>query len=394
MKSAEIIREFEQVFGDSRRVRVSRGPGRVNLIGEHTDYNDGYVLPMAISRAVWIAGRRRNDRRIRLHSSDFGEMAERSLDDLERRGPAHWSDYFVGVMWALREIGANPEGVEAVVLGDVPQGAGLSSSAAYEVSAGVLLNDLFSLALEQTALVRLAQRAENGYVGVQCGIMDQFASGLGVAGSALQIDCRTLEYRPVALPRNYVVAVADTGVRRGLVGSEYNARRRECEMGVSILREVMPGVRALRDVQVEDLERWKDRFPDTTYRRCEHVVAENRRVSQAVLALERGDVSAFGRFMNASHASLRDLYEVSCRALDIMVGVAGEIDGVAGSRMTGAGFGGCTVSLVHRDAAPEFVRRVPGEYCRRMPGPLSCEPAVYLFDAAPGAGIVEKAQKG
>lgn len=380
---------FARVFGDSDGAVAVKAPGRVNLIGEHTDYNEGFVLPMAIDRSVVITGRRRPDRGLTLCSANYGEITKLNLDELEPGCCEGWPAYFAGVAWVMREAGLDVGGLDALIDGDVPQGAGLSSSAAFEVATGLLFSTVFNLGIDGVALARMAQKAENLFVGVSCGIMDQFASSLGRAGHALLIDCRSLDYEPVALPfAEYTIAVADTGVRRGLVDSEYNARRKECEEGVRILETVMPGIEALRDVCAADLTKNGHLLPPAVLDRCRHVVGENERVERAVAALRSGCAHEFGRLMNESHTSLRDLYEVSCRALDAMVEAARTVEGVLGSRMTGGGFGGCTVSLVRRDSAAEFATRVPEQYNRAMEGVPHGEPRVFFFDAAGGARLV------
>lgn len=380
---------FARVFGDSDGAVAVKAPGRVNLIGEHTDYNEGFVLPMAIDRSVVITGRRRPDRGLTLCSANYGEITKLNLDELEPGCCEGWPAYFAGVAWVMREAGLDVGGLDALIDGDVPQGAGLSSSAAFEVATGLLFSTVFNLGIDGVALARMAQKAENLFVGVSCGIMDQFASSLGRAGHALLIDCRSLDYEPVALPfAEYTIAVADTGVRRGLVDSEYNARRKECEEGVRILKTVMPGIEALRDVRAADLTKNGHLLPPAVLDRCRHVVGENERVERAVAALRSGCAHEFGRLMNESHTSLRDLYEVSCRALDAMVEAARTVEGVLGSRMTGGGFGGCTVSLVRRDSAAEFATRVPEQYNRAMEGVPHGEPRVFFFDAAGGARLV------
>lgn len=380
---------FARVFGDSDGAVAVKAPGRVNLIGEHTDYNEGFVLPMAIDRSVVITGRRRPDRGLTLCSANYGEITKLNLDELEPGCCEGWPAYFAGVAWVMREAGLDVGGLDALIDGDVPQGAGLSSSAAFEVATGLLFSTVFNLGIDGVALARMAQKAENLFVGVSCGIMDQFASSLGRAGHALLIDCRSLDYEPVALPfAEYTIAVADTGVRRGLVDSEYNARRKECEEGVRILKTVMPGIEALRDVSAFDLAKNGHLLSPAVLDRCRHVVGENERVERAVAALRSGCAHEFGRLMNESHTSLRDLYKVSCRALDAMVESTLAVEGVLGSRMTGGGFGGCTVSLVRRDSAAEFATRVPEQYNRATEGVPHGEPRVFFFDAAGGAGLV------
>ncbi len=380
---------FTARFG-APQPRVFRAPGRVNLIGEHTDYNDGFVLPMAVERAVWIAARPRPDRHARLYALDFNQDDSFSLDSIERSDDAPWSNYVRGVVWALEEAGYRLRGVDAIITGDVPIGAGLSSSAALEVAGALALTTLGEAEVDRVRLALLCQRAENEFVGMRCGIMDQFVSALGRRGHALLIDCRSLEHRLVPIPAGVEVVIADTGKRRGLVNSEYNLRRAQCEEGVRLLQQVMPGVRALRDVSPADLARFADRLPPPVRQRCQHVVDENARVLKAVAALEAGDVLAFGALMNASHKSLRDLYQVSCEELDAMVEVAQGLKGCLGARMTGAGFGGCTVNLVWSHSVDEFCRRLAEGYQRRT----GLRPAIYVSRPADGAGEVTAGTAG
>lgn len=384
--------EFERHFGSGAagRTRVVRAPGRVNLIGEHTDYNGGFVLPVAIDRDVLMIGRRRTDGQIRLYSLDYQEEASSPVDALDRRARPTWSRYVYGVVWALQERGIEVGGFEAALTGNVPQGAGLSSSAALEVATALLLQALFSFSMEGPEMALLCQRAENRFVGVNCGIMDQFISRLGKQGTALLLDCRSLEHRWVPLPGDeFRIVIANTAVARELVDSAYNERRAQCEEGVRILQQFEPGVRELRDVTPSLFERFRDRLPEPVRRRVEHVVKENERVLQAVAALEQADWERFGHLLNASHASLRDLFEVSAPGLDLMVELARRVPGVLGSRMTGAGFGGCTVSLVHAEAVPQFLAQVLPAYREQATWALSGEPEVYVCQAADGARILE-----
>ena len=370
-------------------VVVVRAPGRVNLIGEHTDYNEGFVLPAAIDRDVMIAVRTRRDRTVRVRSLNYGETVEFALDRITYDHDHLWSNYVRGTLRVLAESGTPLRGIDMVVVGDVPAGAGLSSSAALEVATAVAALAVAGFDLEGRDMALKCQRAENSFVGVNCGIMDQFASVLGKAGYALFIDCRTHECEPVPLPREYCIVICDTGVRRGLQDSEYNLRRSQCEEAVRLLRRHKLGIGALRDVlpeELPDVEKW---LPEAVRARARHVVLENARVARSVDALRAGYVGEFGRLMVDSHASLRDVYEVSCPELDAMVEVAMDIPGVAGARMTGAGFGGCTVNLVHEDAVDEFRRTVLTRYMRKVnPSRLSFEPQVYVCRAEDGAGVM------
>jgi galactokinase len=349
----------------------------VNLIGDHTDYNDGFVLPMAIDRAVWIAFRPRGDRRVLLHSLDFDEDAAFDVGD-GARGDEGWVEYARGVAWALGEAGGPVCGWEGVVAGDVPLGAGLSSSAALELAVARAFAGACGLAWEPSAMARLAQRAENVWVGVNCGIMDQLISAAGAAGRALLIDCRSLETRPVPIPEGAAVVILDTATRRGLVDSAYNERRGQCEAAASFF-----GVRALRDVDETTFTARAAELDPVIRRRARHVVTENARTLAAAEALAAGDVRRVGELMHASHRSLRDDFEVSRVELDTMVELAGAYAGCHGARMTGAGFGGCAVALVERRVAEGFARDVAARYEARA----GLRPAVYVCAASQGASL-------
>jgi galactokinase len=375
--------EFEQCYGAVPELIV-RAPGRVNMIGEHTDYNDGFVLPIAIDRSVLVASSRRADHTVRLRTADFGEQVVFSLDSIVYDERHRWSNYQRGVAQVLAERGLDLPGVDAVIASDVPVGAGLSSSAALEVSMAVTWQVLAGFELARPELALLCQRAENTFVGVNCGIMDQFISALGEANAALLIDCRSLEHRPVLLPVGAVVVVMDTRKQRGLADSAYNTRRAECEQGVRMLAQHLPDIGALRDVSPSQLERYASDLPDNVHRRCRHVVSENQRVMDAVEVLAKGDSRAFGRLMDASHRSLRDDYEVSCAELDAMVEAAWSAPGVIGARMTGGGFGGCAVALVEKDMAGVFCEQVAPQYHKQT----GLQPNLYLCVAEAGASVV------
>ena len=365
-------------------IRIVRAPGRVNLIGEHTDYNDGLVMPAAIGLEIWIALVPADDRRVEITLAADGDRQGFSLD--ERTEPREsWIDYVVGVAWALSERGVPLRGLRGMLVSTLPVSSGLSSSAALELAAAWALSADVPPPLEPMEVARAAQRAENEYVGVRSGLMDQFASGLGQAGRALVLDCRSLEYRPVELPlAEYTLAVCDTRAPRRLESSEYNARRAQCEAAVALLAREDPSVRALRDVDMAMLERLGGILDAETLRRCEHVIRENERVLAAELAFARDDVPEIGRLFAESHASLRDLYEVSSPELDAMVDIAVATEGVAAARMTGAGFGGCTVNLVRRDAVAGLVDAVSREYAPRT----GLEGVVYPVEPVAGAGLV------
>jgi galactokinase len=386
-RATQVRTRFSERFG-APPAAVVRAPGRVNLIGEHTDYNEGYVFPIAIDRAVYIAAQPRADRTVHLVSLDFDQVSEFSLHRIEPDPVAPWSNYVRGVAFFLEQRGLRLAGMDAVISGDVPLGAGLSSSAAIELATATAFQVLNRFEMNGVELALLGQRAENEFVGMRCGIMDQFIAALGQRDHALLIDCRRLAYRPVPLPPSVRVVVCDTGKRRGLVDSEYNLRRQQCETGVQLLQRHLPHIRALRDVSPDDFERYRADLPEVARQRVEHVVYEDERVLKSVAALESGDVAGFGRLMDESHASLRDLYQVSCRELDIMVEVARRLPGCLGARMTGAGFGGATVSLVEAAATADFSVRVADGYRAAT----DLEPAIYVTRAEDGAGILESSQ--
>ncbi len=375
---SRVISEFTQRHG-SPPTAIVRAPGRVNLIGEHTDYNDGFVLPMAIDRAIWIALRPRPDRLVAVHSLDFDETTEFALDRLEKQ--AGWIEYLKGVAWALQDAGHTLAGFEAVVAGDVPIGAGLSSSAAWELAAARAFAIVSGFAWNAAQMALLGQRAENKWVGMNCGIMDQMISAAGRADHALLIDCRSLATQSVPLPPGVVVVVLDTATRRGLVDSAYNERRSQCEAVAKFF-----GVKALRDVTLDQLNGKRDQLNRTAYRRALHVISENDRTRQAAEAMKRGDAIELGQLMQLSHMSLRDDFEVSSRELNIIVECAEHQAGCYGARMTGAGFGGCAVALVRQDAADAFSAGVAAEY----EDATSLKPNIYICTATNGAEVVPR----
>jgi len=351
----------------------------VNLIGDHTDYNDGFVLPMAIDREVCIAGRARDDRRVSVYSIDFDEDATFALDGgSPRQADGSWVEYLRGVAWALDDGGRPTSGWEGVVAGNVPVGAGLSSSAALELATARVFSAVNGVVWQPVSMARLAQRAENEWVGVNCGIMDQLISAAGTSGHALLIDCRTLETRAVAIPESVAVVVLDTGTRRGLVDSEYNERRAQCEEAAALF-----GVPALRDVDMLTFAERAGELDPVTRKRARHVVTENARTLEAASQLEQGNLGRVGALMDESHVSLRDDFEVSRPELDAMVAIARAHDGCLGARMTGAGFGGCAVALVSREHAAEFVRGVGDRY----KGTVGLHPSIYVCAASAGASV-------
>jgi galactokinase len=359
---------------------VAFGPGRVNLIGEHTDYNDGFVLPMALERGVAVACRRRSDRRLHAYAAQPDETQEISLDGLTPGGATGWLAYVAGVAWALERAGNALPGLDAVITSDLPVGAGLSSSAALEVATARALAHLAQLPWDPVSMARLCQRVEHEFVGVPCGLMDQLASAASREGCAMLLDCRSLETTFVPVPGTAAVVVMDTGVRRALVQSAYAERRAACEAAVAVLRQGNTRVRALRDVDRAQLEAARDRLDPLVFRRASHVVVENTRPPAMAAALDADNLDAAGRLMNDSHASLRDLYEVSCPELDLVCKLARAHPACFGARMTGAGFGGCGVALVQRDGGTAFVREVEAAYRARGPG------GEAFFVTRPGAG--------
>jgi galactokinase len=381
-KSAGLRQTFRDQYGEDPT--IYRAPGRVNLIGEHTDYNDGFVMPSAIEFYVWVAAAPRVDCKLSIHSLNYSETVEVDNSSPELRPRKHWSDYVIGVAVMLERAGYTMRGANLVVLGEVPIGSGLSSSAAIEVAAGLALLANAGLHLDRRELAKICRQAENEFVGARVGIMDQFVSCCGHAGHALMLDCRSLEYRLLPLPPGIELVICNTMVKHALAGGEYNVRRQECEEGVRLLSRALPGVAALRDVTWQQLESQAKQLPETIYRRCRHVIGENDRVNQAAVALEENDLAGLGSFLFESHRSLRDDYEVSCPELDLMVDLAKKQPGVIGARMTGGGFGGCTVNLVHTEAVLDFQRSVAREYAQA----IGVSPEIFVSLAAEGAGEV------
>lgn len=379
----DLENKFRELFGALPPI-VVRAPGRVNLIGEHTDYNDGFVFPAAIDRDVLIACAPRNDAQVRAFALNFNQSSTFSLDRLQpaTEGRERWSNYLRAIAWVFQQEGLPARGLNCVVLGNVPVGAGLSSSAAILVAGGLAFAAVSGAQIEPVKLALMAQRAEREFVGVNVGIMDQFISVLGQKDHALLIDTRSLTYEAVPLPQTGVsIVIADTNKKRGLVDSEYNTRRAECEQAVEILKRFLPSIKALRDVSEADLQEYGGELPEEVRKRARHVVTEDARTLASVKALKAGDIVRFGQLMNASHESLKDDYQVSCRELDALVDAARSIEGVFGSRMTGAGFGGCTVSLVADAAVEEFQREVPPRYKQAT----GLNTTIYVTPAAQGA---------
>ena len=383
MTVEEITTAFDHLYGT--RPRIYRAPGRVNLIGEHTDYNEGFVMPMAINFATHVAIAKRDDRVLRIRSDIFKEDASMDLTAAPARGRKHWSDYAFGVAVKLQEAGHAISGANLLVHGEVPLGSGLSSSAALEVSTGLGLLDISEEKIDRLQLAKTCQKAENEFVGARTGLMDQFIACFGKAGHAVMIDCRSLESQALPIPDEVSLVVCNTMVKHELASSEYNARREQCEEGVRILSRQLPNVNSLRDVSVAEVDKFRHELGEVIYKRCLHITSENDRVRAAANALQERDLKTFGKLMNESHESLRDDYEVSCRELDVMVDLARAIDGVFGARMTGGGFGGCTVNMVDVSAAGEFARAIKADYAKAT----GHAPEVYVCAAADGAERVQ-----
>ncbi len=361
---AKLYSAFEEYFGQPP-TRIARAPGRVNLIGEHTDYNDGFVLPMALDRATYVAARPRPDRVVRVFSTKFREEDQFDLDQVVRDERRQWVNYIRGVVKGLQARDLPLQGADLMIDSDLPSGSGLSSSAALEVAVGYTFQLLNNINLLGEELALVAQGAEHTFVGVKCGIMDQLVAALGEAGHALLIDCRDLSYRPIPIPAQACVVVCDSGVRHRLAGSEYNQRRAGCEEAVRLLRPALGKIQALRDVRSTDLAMYGNLLPPDLLRLARHVVSENERTLTAAAALAAGDLTKMGQLMVASHISLRDDYRVSIAELDILVELALAAPGCFGSRMTGGGFGGSTVSLVAADAVDAFVTAMIDGYAIR-----------------------------
>lgn len=368
---------FRERFG--MPAKVFRAPGRINLIGDHTDYNDGYVMPMAISASTWVAGAKRQDRTLEAYSENFSESVTLSLDALAGGPRQHWSDFVRGVAATLQKTGHQLSGANLLIYGEIPLGTGLSSSASLEVA--VALASVSGLFVPLLDLVKLCQTAEHEYVGTRCGIMDQFVTCFGRLGQALMLDCRTLEHRFLPIPSDAQVVICNSMVRRELATGEYNHRRADCEGGVKTLQSFLPRIRALRDVEIADLEKHKSGLSATIYRRCRHVVSENQRVLEAAKALQSKDCVQLGRLMYESHASLRDDYSVSCSELDLLVNLATSLSGIYGARMMGGGFGGCTVNLLRSDSVAAFRTDIARMYAEKT----GIRPDTYIYEPAQGA---------
>lgn len=389
MNITELKKRFWEIYhGSEAGIRVFTSPGRVNLIGEHTDYNGGYVFPAALTLSSTVIARPRTDRQMNLIATDLGIQVQASLDKLEEYKSLKWGNYQLGVADELQKAGYKLTGCDLLYHDTVPLGAGLSSSAAIEVATAIALVSLGNThhGLEQSVdmikLALISQKAENNYVGVNCGIMDQFASAMGKADHAIFLNCRDLSYKHVPLNlKGYKIVIANTNKKRGLADSKYNERRSQCEAAFEILKRHLPGASCLGEISTEEFDRFKHEIKDETVRkRAEHIIEEDDRVLRSVEALNNNDIELFGRYMTASHDSLRDLYEVTGTELDTLAEEALKIEGTAGSRMTGAGFGGCTVSIVREEAVDEFIDRVGKGYTART----GLVPTFYITEVGDG----------
>lgn len=384
MKTNELTERFEEIYGKSKEnsSRTFFSPGRVNLIGEHTDYNGGYVFPCALDFGTKLVIRKNNSDKLRFATTNFNEKGEISLKETLKKIDNSWYNYPLGVVDQLQKMGHSIEGCDFLYSGDIPNGAGLSSSASIETVTALALNELFSLAISKMDIVKLSQKAENEFVGVNCGIMDQFAVTMGKKNHAIFLDCYTLEYELVPLKMDgHKLIITNTNKRRGLADSKYNERRSECDTAVDMLNKKTK-IENLSQLDYDQFMDLKDAITnEVVFRRAKHVISENKRAKDAVEALQNNDLKKFGELMNQSHDSLRDDYEVTGIELDTLVEEARKIKGVLGSRMTGAGFGGCTVSLVNEEAIEEFKETVAENYKKR----IGLSPDFYIAEVGDGA---------
>jgi galactokinase len=383
MNKKELWDKFGSTFRDfDLENGAYAAPGRVNLIGEHTDYNDGFVMPMAIEKEITMLAQLRPDKKIKFYSLDYDQLVEYELDNLEYDQKNVWANYLMGVVDEIQKLGKKLQGFNLMFTGNVPQGSGLSSSAALEVVTAMTICDLHKIKIDGVEMALLAQRAENNFVGVQCGIMDQYISRLGKKDHALLIDCRSNDYQLVPFKNDdYQIVICNSKVERGLVDSEYNQRRKECNQAVEFFADKEDEkITALRDVELKTVEKYKEELPKNVYKRAHHVVSENERVLASQKALESDEMQKFGELMYASHRSLSEDYEVSCKELDILVKIAAE-ENITGARMTGAGFGGCTVNLVKKDLTEQFIKTIKEKYKKKT----GIDAEVYISNPAAGA---------
>jgi galactokinase len=380
MKKNLIEQAFKENFGGD--FRLFSAPGRINIIGEHTDYNEGFVMPAAIDKKIWLAIVPVQERKAAIYSVDYDEH---SVFDIDGPMPSlpHWALYPFGVIKELQAIGRNPGGFNAVFGGDIPDGAGLSSSAAIECVFGTALNSLFGLGLDKLKIAKTGQLAEHNYAGVRCGLMDQFASMHGKEGHVIRLDCRSLHYEYAPLELNgHELILTDTRVKHSLASTEYNHRRAACEEGVRIIGTKMPGVTSLRDLRPKDILPYKDVLGEETFLCCEFVTEENERVLETVKSLESNDLKKVGQLINASHHGLRNKYRVSCRELDLLVDTALTVEGVLGSRMMGGGFGGCTITLLKTSSTDNYIKATQAAFHESF----GADPVYYRVNISSGAG--------
>ena len=375
-----LTQKFVEIFvGEAR---LFRAPGRVNLIGEHTDYNGGFVLPMAIDKETAIAAAPREDRLIKVFSVNYEESAEFDLDNEPKLIEGFWLNYIEGTARILEENFGKLRGANVLIWSDVPTGAGLSSSASLEISVGLALSKISNKTVDRTALAKIGQQTEHDYVGAKVGIMDQFVSANAEKNHALLLDCRSLKFENVPLDTSETaIVICDTNVKHNLASSEYNTRRRECEQAVKFLKEYLPNITQLRDVSLPEFEKHADKLPEIIRRRARHIISENERTLKAASALKNNNLQEFGQLMNQSHKSLKNDFEVSCRELDLMVEIAQNTKGVLGARMTGGGFGGSTVNLVNRESLNEFKETIKTEYQKS----IEIFPTILVAEASDGA---------
>lgn len=379
-------KRFQVEFGADPSI-IASAPGRVNLIGEHTDYNEGFVLPIAVDRRLCVAAQRRSDRAVRILAADFDDVYEFSLDKLERDEQFNWRNYPCGVAWVLQQNGIDLTGMDAVISSDIPIGAGLSSSAAIEVATALALLHFADADVDRKILAQWCQQAENEFVGVRCGIMDQMIALLGEENHALLLDCRDLSHQLALLQEGIAFVVADTGKPRTLAASEYNIRRHQCEEAVRLLSEILGcPLRSLRDVMKDELTQNFEKLPEPVGRRARHVVTENERVHLFVQAMQAGNLQQAGTLLVASHASLRDDYEVSCLELDAMVNALMSVEGVFGARLTGAGFGGACIAMVSEEVVKHVLEEVPKRYAEWL-GDNAPTPTLFAVQSSDRAKV-------
>jgi len=381
----QLRRKYLEIFDEKPHI-LAKAPGRANIIGEHTDYNGGFVLPVGIDKNIYAFSSKRNDNTVHIYSYDFQESASFSIENLTYEETRRWVNYQKGVFNELQKAGYELSGINMVFGGDIPIAAGLSSSAALELVTAVTLESLFDLNINDLELIKLCQSAEKNFVGVQCGIMDQFASRMAKKDYAVLLDCKTLEYKYIPFKQDsYYIVLCNTLKKRELVDSEYNKRKKECEEGVTFFQKLNPEIEFLRDVDVDLFNSKKNEMPENIQKRCGHVIYENKRVIDCVEALENDDFEKMKNLLFESHYSLKDLYEVSCKELDILVEIARDCEGASGSRMMGAGFGGCTINVVEKSKIEEFSSTINSEYYKQT----SIKPEIYICRIEDGAGVID-----